>query len=107
METLPVAAKGLADPAGGLVASDDGAEYVLARGPCAFADCQTRRGESRAGVSHVTQVAVVRGGGVAEHRVDSRDLIHRQLRTIEPDRGFRLAAALLHQLANNTGRVDE
>ena len=107
VETLSGRAERLADPAGRLVARYDSAEQVFAGRASALADCETSRCESRACVSHVTQVAVVRGGSVAEHSVDSRHLIHRQLRTVEPHRGFRLAAALLHQLANNARRVDE
>src|SRR5215471_5268095 len=41
--------------------------------------------------------------GVAEHGVDPRGLSHWQLCTVEPDRGFRLASALLRQLANDPG----
>ena len=107
VETLPVGAERLADPACSLVARHDRAEQVLARRAGALADRETGRGESRAGVSDVTQVAVVRSGSVAEHGVDSRDRVDRQLGTVEPHGGFRLAATLLRQFANNARRVDD
>ena len=81
-------------------------------GPChrrsnALADPQTDRRESCARVSHVTQVAVVGRGRVTKHGVDPRDFTHRQLRTIEPHCGFRLAAALLRQLAYDSGGINK
>jgi len=48
-----------------------------------------------------------RGGSVAEHGIDSRGLIHGQLRAVEPDCSFELAPAILRELANDAaGRCE-
>ena len=104
---MPVATKRLADAACGLVAGDDCGEEILPRRSNALADPQTDRRESCARVSHGTQVAVVGCGRVTKHGVDPRDFTHRQLRTIEPHCGFRLAAALLRQLAYDSGGINK
>ena len=107
VHTAAPAAAGLADPARRLVPEDHRAEQVLTRGAGALGDGEAHRGECRSFMGGVADVAVVRSRRVAEYGIDARRLGYRNLRSIEPDRGFRLAALLLRQLTQDPRGVDD
>ncbi len=57
-------------------------------------------------VRNVAQVTVVGSVGVAEHRVHARRGIHRQLRSVEPQRRFGLTPLLLGNFPDDADRSD-
>src|SRR5262245_18332608 len=85
----------LANPAGRFVPPDHRAKQVLTRGARALGDGEAHRGERRSFMGGVADVAVVGSRCVAQDGIDARSLGHGNLRSVEPDGGFALAALLL------------
>ena len=92
----------LADAPGGLVAADDRCQHRLAAAAVAFGDRQRDRGQRRAGMDDVAQVAVVGCGGIAHHGIRLRGIGDRDARIgIEPQRCVGPAAAFARQVADD------
>ena len=104
VDATPATAERRAHPVLGLEAGHDRAKQVLARGARALGDDEAGWDKFGAWVSPAVDVGVIPGGGIGEHGVDARRLVHRQLRPLEPDRRFRLAAVLLREIADDAGR---